>query len=147
MNLGKVVLLLLVFYSGLPCAPEAALAKDLRIEFTQVPRAGEGADSQGDIAGRVVGLDAPQRYKVVLYAHTDWWYVQPLAADPYTDIGTDGTWSNWTHLGKRYAAMVVKPSFHVEAKLQALPHVCEQRKDHGENGCAIARAEVPALEK
>lgn len=95
----------------------------VKIEFTQVPAAGEGPDSQGDIAGRITGLAKPGNYKIVIYAHTDQWYVQPLADDPLTDIAADGKWSNWTHLGRRYAVLVVRPEFRPMAKTQMLPKV------------------------
>lgn len=106
-----------------------------KIEFTEIPKAGAGSDSQGNIAGVVKGVEHPEQFKVVLYAHTDWWYVQPLTIEPLTDIASDGTWSNWTHLGYRYAALVVRSSFHADAKVKSLPHV---------GGDVIARGEVAA---
>jgi hypothetical protein len=127
------VLSITVSLAQSPSAPASA-----RVEFSSVPRGGEGPTSQGDIAGRVLGLDSPQKYKVVLYAHTDWWFVQPLGSDPYTDLDSNGNWTNWTHLGHRYAALVVRPSFKPNAKVQALPPV---------GGDVIAKAEVAASEK
>jgi hypothetical protein len=105
------------------CSVAAATSLDVKVEFTEVPKAGAGSDSQGNIAGVVKGISAPQKYKVVLYAHTDWWYVQPLTVDPFTDINSEGIWSNWTHLGYRYAALVVRESFQPKAKIKSLPHV------------------------
>ncbi len=113
----------------------AAQERAVKIEFTQVPVAGEGPDSRGDIAGRVIGLTKPGSYRLVIYVHTDQWYVQPLADDPLTDIAADGQWSNWTHLGRRYAVLVVRPEFRPLAKTQILPKV---------GGNVIARAEVAA---
>ena len=101
----------------------AYASADVTVEFTKVPKAGAGSDSQGNIAGVVKGISTPENYKIVLYAHTDRWYVQPLTIDPYTDINSTGIWSNWTHLGYRYAALVVRRSFHPEAKVMTLPHV------------------------
>lgn len=115
-----------------------AQERAVTIEFTQVPVAGEGLDSRGDIAGRVIGLTKPGGYKLVIYAHTDQWYVQPLADEPLTDIAADGRWSNWTHLGRRYAVLVVRPEFRPSAKTQTLPRV---------GGNVIARAEVVARGK
>jgi hypothetical protein len=113
----------------------AAQENVVKIAFTQVPVNGEGSDSRGDIAGRVTGLTHPGSYKLVIYVHTDQWYVQPLANDPLTDIAADGQWSNWTHLGRRYAVLVVRPEFRPMAKTQVLPKV---------GGNVIARAEVAA---
>jgi hypothetical protein len=113
----------------------AAQKRAATIEFTLVPGVGEGSNSQGDISGKVKGLARPGGYKIVIYAHTDQWYVQPLANDPYTDIAADGTWSNWTHLGRRYAVLVVHPAYRPSAKIQVLPKV---------GGDVIARAEVAA---
>jgi len=99
-----------------------------RVVFTNVPKSSEkgGPDSRGEITGRVEGLATPEHCKVVLYTHTDAWYVQPLVSDPLTEIQSDGTWSNWTHLGRRYAALVVKSGFQPPAKTQTLPPVGEQ---------------------
>lgn len=94
---------------------------DQKIEFTNVPPCGAGANSRGDISGRIYGVKAPNKYKVVLYAHTDRWYVQPLISHPFTKIDNKGNWSNWTHLGHRYAALVVLPSFNPPPKPHALP--------------------------
>lgn len=111
-------------------------SSEMRIEFTSVPRAGQGAESRGNIAGRVVGLEAPEKYKIVLYTHTDKWYVQPLEDDSLTDIHSDGAWSNWTHLGDRYAALVVNSSYKPAPRGQSLPKV-----DHKD---VLARNDVAA---
>ena len=105
------------------------------VNMTKVPAAGAGPDSRGDIAGTIRGLHSPQKYKVVLYARADWWYVQPLVDSPYTDIGADGRWSNWTHLGHRYSALVVRPGFKPAAKVQALPEL---------GADVIGKVEMPA---
>ena len=104
--------------TGVGVTPQA---KGMTIEFTLVPPAGAGAESRGNIAGRVMGLPEPEKYKIVLYARTDWWYVQPLIDAPFTSIKSDGMWSNWTHLGYRYAALIVRPSFRPSARTQSLP--------------------------
>jgi hypothetical protein len=45
-------------------------------------------------------------------ALTDKWYVQPLITNPQTDIDENGFWKkNWTHLGERYAPLIVRTSF------------------------------------
>lgn len=108
------------------------------IDFTAIPKGGEGSSSRGDIAGRVTGIDSPEKYKIVLYAHTDKWYVQPLTSDPMTDITPDGAWSNWTHLGHRYGALVVQRDFRPPDITQALPSV---------GGMVLARGEVAARDE
>ena len=124
-----------VFALLISCSVAADTPPTPKIEFTEVPKAGAGPDSQGNIAGLIKGIANPEQYKVVLYAHTDWWYVQPQTIDPLTDIGSDGSWGNWTHLGYRYAALVVRPSFQPEAKTKSLPRV---------GGDVIARSETAA---
>ena len=109
--------------------------QNVTVKFTEVPASGAGPQSQGDIAGTVTGLKKAETYKVVIYAHTDAWYVQPLADDPYTGISPNGVWSNWTHLGHRYAALIVRPSFQPPSKTQSLPQV---------GGDVIGRFEVSA---
>jgi len=94
-----------------------------KIVFTKVPGPGGGPDSRGDIAGKVTGLKDPQNYKIVLWAHTDVWYVQPLTASPYTSIRKDGKWSNWTHLGTTYGALLVRPSYKPGDTTDELPRV------------------------
>jgi signal transduction histidine kinase len=46
-----------------------------------------------------------------LYARSGAWYVQPYADQPFTTINPDSTWSNSTHLGTEYAALLVKPDY------------------------------------
>ena len=107
---------------GTPERPSAAQPALPRIQITQLPKADPGGSSTyADISGKVSGIADPQRYKVVLYAFTDTWYVQPLADSPYTSIDPDGTWNNWTHGGRRYAALLVKPSFVPSARVGVLP--------------------------
>jgi hypothetical protein len=79
------------------------------IHITQVPPRGSGPDRVETIAGTVKGVDFSQ-YKVLLYARTDKWYVQPYIDSPYTAISKDGRWRADTHLGSEYAALLVKSS-------------------------------------
>ncbi|MEE8289111.1 MAG: hypothetical protein V3R25_06835, partial [Nitrosomonadaceae bacterium] len=48
---------------------------------------------------------------VVLWAKTDIWYVQPLNAQPYTEICEDGSWENWTHPWNRIVALLVDSTY------------------------------------
>ena len=80
------------------------------IEVTRIPDAevGGGPDLQ-TITGRVTGASAEDR--VVLFARSGEWYVQPFIDQPYTKLRSDFTWSNSTHLGTEYAALLVRPSY------------------------------------
>lgn len=95
------------------------------ITFTQVPVCSVGgANTRGDIAGRVSNLSNPQGHSVVLYAFAgDSWWVQPLANNYTTPIDARGAWTNWTHQGGRYAALLVRGSYAAPARIQALPSV------------------------
>src|SRR5688500_10504653 len=73
------------------------------IQFSAVAPAGAGGSERTvRIAGRVTGAASGQR--IVLYARSGHWWVQPLTAQPFTKVQPDGTWENVTHLGTEYAA-------------------------------------------
>ena len=100
------------------CGQRAPLAP--AIEITLVPEAAEGgADRLVPIAGRVRG--APAGTRIVLYARSAVWWVQPLGNEPFTEIGADGTGKNQTHLGTEYAALLVGPEFKPLPTIQELP--------------------------
>jgi hypothetical protein len=62
--------------------------------------------------------------KVVLYARTNTWYVQPTVADPYTEIDpVDGRWRASTHPGAEYAALLVKSSYKPVPTVDKLPAI------------------------
>src|SRR5262245_37504401 len=74
------------------------------IEFTQLPPAGEGTPNVSHpIAGTVKGARRGQR--IVLFARSGLWWVQPLANNPFTEIQKDATWKSTTHPGTAYAAL------------------------------------------
>ncbi len=97
-----------------------------QVYFTRVPLQGAGSDSRGDIAGTVSGVDNPEQYKVVVYARANQWYVQPTTDNPYTSIAADGSWTTWTHLGDRYAVLLVEPSFQPPSTAGSLPEVGDE---------------------
>src|SRR5215467_5082077 len=85
-------------------APHAEVAAS--IEFTDLPPAAEGSpDILHPIAGRVRNASPGQR--IVLFARSGMWWVQPLGDKPFTAIGRDFTWKNTTHPGTAYAALLV----------------------------------------
>jgi hypothetical protein len=65
------------------------------ITFSTVPPAGEGgSDRMAVIAGRVTGARPGRR--LVLFAKSGVWWVQPLASEPFTSVGADGAWKTTT---------------------------------------------------
>ncbi len=94
--------------------------KPAAIEFVTIPTASEGGTATGEpITGRISGVRAGQR--IVLYAKSGQWWVQPLASAPFTEIHPDATWSATTHLGTDYAALLVDPGYQPMARMDALP--------------------------
>ncbi|MFC1475003.1 hypothetical protein ACFLQG_00005 [Candidatus Zixiibacteriota bacterium] len=64
-----------------------------------------------NIVNGTVNVPDITNFKVVLWAKTDRWYVQPSVANPYTYIQSDGTWSNSTYPWDRMIALLVDPSY------------------------------------
>jgi signal transduction histidine kinase len=90
------------------------------VEIDDVPRASEGGpETDGHIAGRAVGARPGQR--IVLYAKSGLWYIQPNVDDPFTDLMPDASWANRTHLGTDYAALLVEPGFSPPATVAEIP--------------------------
>ena len=92
------------------------------IEFTQVPSADRGGqETLSTISGRVIGGSGEQR--IVIYARSGSWFVQPFTDQPFTRIAPNGLWSNTTHLGTEYAAVLVEGEFHPPERTNTLPGV------------------------
>jgi signal transduction histidine kinase len=99
-----------------------ALAAAAAVEVIEVPPAAEGGEFRlGTIAGRVSGAGNGQR--IVLYARSGDWYVQPYADRPFTAIQSDSTWTSSTHLGTEYAALLVDADYRPLARTPALPGI------------------------
>lgn len=109
-------------------------ATEPSIQITLVPPKGEGSDSNGTIGGKASGANLKD-CKVVIFARTDKWYVQPTVASPYTPIGEDGQWETDIHLGYEYAALLVKSSYEPPGTTGTLPNVA---------GPVLAIARMPA---
>lgn len=93
------------------------------ILLVKVPTAGGGPDWVETISGVVGGVN-PANGKVVIFSLADGvWYVQPYVAAPYTDIDRYCEFETNIHLGARYAALLVRPSYQPPATLSALPSV------------------------
>ncbi len=90
------------------------------IEFTRVPPAGDGSSEKLEtIEGRVKGATRGQR--IVLFALSGVWWVQPMAEQPYTPIQKDSTWKSPTHPGLSYAALLVDAGYRAPLTVSALP--------------------------
>jgi hypothetical protein len=90
------------------------------IEFTRVPPTAEGGPDKLDIIeGRVTGGRPGQQ--IVLYSKSGTWWIQPLLDEAFTQIRADSTWTNSTHVGTEYAALLVEPGYRPSATLNALP--------------------------
>ncbi len=90
------------------------------IEFTKIPPAAQGGRERTDvISGRVVGAGPNQR--IVVYARSGPWWVQPWPEKPFIPIQPDHTWSTPTHLGFEYAALLVDPGYAPPSTLDVAP--------------------------
>ena len=90
------------------------------IEFTTIPEASEGGpDKVVPIGGRVSGVRSGQR--LVLFAKSGVWWVQPLVNEPFTSIQPDSSWQTKTHLGLEYGALLVDESYQPPPTLDRLP--------------------------
>ncbi|HYI92402.1 MAG TPA: hypothetical protein VEX68_02565 [Bryobacteraceae bacterium] len=95
-------------------------SKGASITFTRIPQADPAGSARNDIIeGRVAGASPGQ--KIVLYAKTGKWWVQPLVDQPMTDIRPNLKWTNATHLGTHYAALLVKDGYRPQRVLDSLP--------------------------
>jgi len=92
------------------------------IQITKVPPKGAGPDRVERIAGTVSGVNIKE-CKVVVFAHTDTWYVQPYFERYDTEIQHSNTWHTDTHLGSEYAALLVKNSYKAPTTTGRLPEV------------------------
>jgi hypothetical protein len=90
------------------------------IEFTKLPPFGAGSSSKLEaIEGRATGVRAGQ--KIVLYARSGQWWVQPLADHPFTAVQADFSWRNKTHPGSAYAALLVTDGYRPGITIETLP--------------------------
>src|SRR5580692_1242820 len=101
------------------CGSAQAVAEP-SIEFTRVPAAGEGSPDQLEqISGRIKGALPGER--VVLFALSGLWWVQPQSDAPFTAIRPDSTWRSSTHPGSAYAALLVDSRYRPPLTVNALP--------------------------
>jgi signal transduction histidine kinase len=104
------------------CATACDTQSRPSVEITKVPPAAEGGPVRFDtIEGYVFGNEPGQR--IVIYARYGPWWVQPLTEQPFTEINSDLTWKNTTHLGTEYAALLVDSSYHPAPILGSIPPI------------------------
>lgn len=90
------------------------------IQFTEIPDAGPGgAEKTVKIAGRATGTKPGQ--KIVLFARYGTWWVQPFGSRPFTEIQADHSWTNITHVGTEYAALLVESAYAPPRVADVLP--------------------------
>lgn len=90
------------------------------IRITRVPQADSAGGNQTEvIQGDAAGAGKGDR--VILYAQAGDWWVQPLEKQPVTALNSRMRWINGTHLGTKYAALLVGPGYKPENRLTALP--------------------------
>lgn len=90
------------------------------IAFTKIPPAAQGGRERVDtISGRVSGARPGQR--IVVYAKSGPWWVQPWPEQSLIAINTDSTWSTQTHLGYEYAALLVNADYHPAPTIDVAP--------------------------
>jgi hypothetical protein len=90
------------------------------IAFTRIPPAAQGGRERVDtISGRVSGARPGQR--IVVYAKSGPWWVQPWPEQPFIPIEPDSTWKTQTHLGYEYAALLVDADYHPAPTIDVSP--------------------------
>lgn len=90
------------------------------IQFTRVPQTDPGGKEKNDIIeGLVQGVQPGQQ--IVLYARSGQWWIQPLRTNPFTRVLRNGKFTNATHLGTEYAALLVDSTFRPPFTYDALP--------------------------
>ena len=113
------VLAALLSVGAFACARQAP-ADAPAIEITTIPDAAAGGtDRLVPIAGRVTGAQPGQR--IVLFARSQVWWVQPFTVRPFTEVRADGSWENTVHMGTEYAAVLVSPEYKPPVTVQSLP--------------------------
>ena len=119
LNKALIVFFLATALTSVGCRPPRTAAEPA-IRFTKKPRSIDGSDVLESIEGQVTGAKPGQR--VVLYAESvGTWWIQPFIAKPFTAVQPNSIWRNSTHLGKKYAALLVDSSYVPPPKTQVLP--------------------------
>lgn len=100
-----------------------AAGSEPSVSITYAPNIPPGPGKLRTIRGTASGVDRKE-CRVVIYAYGGaTWYVQPWIDEPRTRIKKKGTWSNRTHGGVLYAALLVRKSYKPPATMRSLPPV------------------------
>jgi hypothetical protein len=112
---------LLLMWMMLACATQFGCSSaHPTIEFSKIPPAAQGGRERVElISGRVSGARHGQ--KIVVYARSGPWWVQPWPDQPLLPIHWNATWNTPTHLGFEYAALLVEPDYKPPATMDILP--------------------------
>ncbi len=73
------------------------------------------------ISGSVFYLKSPENYYIIIYAHTNFWFIQPYDYDYLTPIDPNGNWKLQTHLGNEYLILLVNDKYQPEKRSGAVP--------------------------
>lgn len=114
--------MLLLSLVAVEAGPLQGVAPAPRIAFTTIPPYDPvgGPEKTASIAGTVTEMGDCSDCRIVVFAHTDMWYVQPFVSSPFTTI-EGGHWQTITHLGADYAALLVHAAYRPPATTDALP--------------------------
>ena len=83
-----------------------------KLTVTKIPQYSEaGGPTETDRIEGVVSGVRGEDVRIVVFAKTNTWYVQPLANAFMTAVGSGGKWSCETHLGVQYAVLLVRPEY------------------------------------
>ena len=69
------------------------------------------------LSGHAYNVD-PTTTKVVIYALTNQWYVQPLIDAPFTNINADGSWTSSTNPWSSLVVLLVNPANYTPASTE-----------------------------
>lgn len=111
--------MVVLFFSACHVSQSSPLPE---IKFTKIPPQDVGGpDKFVDIEGIVSGAKPEQ--KIVLFAKSGTWWVQPFVKRPYTEIQAGSSWQNSIHAGTDYAALLVEPDYRPPSRTDLLPGV------------------------
>ncbi|MDI6821214.1 MAG: hypothetical protein QMD65_03530 [Patescibacteria group bacterium] len=104
-NATRIILFIAIPLIGLSCKNDAVVDNNNLLPEIKITSA-----ASGWIKGEAKNIDVG-RIRVVLWAKTDQWYVQPWIDKPYTNISLNGSWENYTHSWKRIVALLVDETY------------------------------------
>jgi hypothetical protein len=76
------------------------------------------ASGATQLSGHAYNVNAGSS-KIVIYALTNQWSVQPLVDTPFTDISADGSWTSSTHTWSSIVVLLVNPANYLPAATES----------------------------